>query len=159
MPQTKAPKLSYLRTPEVCKPVNNLHGLYCQVLATRPALPEELLEFVRADVLAAGYDPDGRGMLGCGTEYGILARSYALWFYEQSALRASTVNFAAKLNFHDAVSHIQESLGQTDGGFASHWFSGTGFEQNWPSTSQAERVRILSEYARDEAEHMKEAHQ
>ncbi|WP_321967058.1 hypothetical protein [Burkholderia cepacia] len=76
--------LIYVEPPRYCRPMNAVGGLYMKVRCpTGRASAEDLLSFVRADVIAAGYDPDGDGFCTLPTVAGVVARSYALWFYDR----------------------------------------------------------------------------
>jgi hypothetical protein len=80
------PTLSYEEKPRFCNPINAMAGLYMNVLASKRVDSEqELLSFVRADVEQAGYNPDGRAMVGMACEYGVVSRTYAVWFYERKS--------------------------------------------------------------------------
>lgn len=76
--------LKIIDGPRFSNPINDRAGLYIQVLAHggRPS-SAELLEFVRAQVVAEGFDPDGQGWLGMPCTHGINSRTYAMWFYDR----------------------------------------------------------------------------
>ena len=79
-------KLSFLERPREVSPMNALHGLYMEVLAigTLGASTEEFLfDFVREEVVKAGYDPYGPAMVGSPTRYGVNSHTYAMWFYRK----------------------------------------------------------------------------
>ncbi|KWN06424.1 hypothetical protein WT83_27470 [Burkholderia territorii] len=82
---TDTPNFSYIAAPRYVKPDNNLGGLYIEVRSAQGrADPADLLEFVRRDVAAAGYDPDGAGTCSLPITAGVVARSYAMWFYTKA---------------------------------------------------------------------------
>jgi hypothetical protein len=56
---------------------------------------------------------------------------------------------SADLDDNSALGAIQDALGQTDGGFASHFFSGPNGD-SWPSLSESARRLMLVEYVRAE---------
>jgi len=76
-------KIQYLETPHLANPINAPSGLYCRVLVGGWANGAELLDFVRADVERAGYQPDGRGLLGAPVQWGVISHAYVLWFYDK----------------------------------------------------------------------------
>lgn len=92
---THTPNFSYVAAPRYVKPDNNLGGLYIEVRSAKGrADPADLLEFVRRDVVAAGYDPDGDGTCSLPITDGVVARRYAMWFYTKAltALRPAPEN-------------------------------------------------------------------
>lgn len=87
------PKFSYVALPRYSKPQNALGGLYVEVRSTEGrAAPADILEFVRRDVEAAGYDPDGDGKCSLPIVDGIVATRYALWFYSRRSPVARTAH-------------------------------------------------------------------
>jgi hypothetical protein len=76
--------LSYEEKPHFVNPMNAMPGLYMSVLASeRVSTEKQLLAFVRKDVLRAGYNPDGRATVGMPCCYGVVSRTYALWFHDK----------------------------------------------------------------------------
>jgi hypothetical protein len=55
----------------------------------------------------------------------------------------------ADLDNNPALGEIQDSLGQPDGGLASHFFSGPNGD-SWPSLSEQARRLMLIEYVETE---------
>lgn len=76
--------IRYLQTPEQSFPMNAQGGLYAEILCdTGPADKGEALQFVYADVAAAGYNPEGRAEMGPPCQHGIVSCSHSMWFYER----------------------------------------------------------------------------
>jgi hypothetical protein len=77
--------IKIIEGPRFCAPINASPGLYIEALSEEGrATRAELLAAVRKQVSAAGYNPDGRGMVGPPCGYGIVSYSYAMWFYDRA---------------------------------------------------------------------------
>ncbi|MGY2488272.1 hypothetical protein [Cupriavidus sp. CP313] len=79
------PRLAISEGPVFSAPLNAPPGPYVQAICQSGRAPAAtLLEFVREAVLKAGYDPDGKGVIGPPTVHGIAACTYAMWFYDKA---------------------------------------------------------------------------